>query len=254
MDSTDRKLGMLLDNSLWDHLDVFSDEALSSNPNSALALASKGLVRLRKDEIEAAQQLFLDALQVDPSEPMSKVGLSLCHYRNGNIERAEQGFLELLKVYPNNQRLHSQLCRIYAKAGKQEKAEQATANALSLFPENEGLLVTQLLLAHRTKSRAEVRELSESLLQRYPENLLAHICMGSCCYDENDLDGAEYHFQTGVRLAPGEKTARLLSLVEAKRTGQGAFRLWWWFIKSKLRKLFFPSQVQKERRNINWDR
>ncbi len=254
MDAAEQKLAILLDRSMWDHLDSFSDEALASNPDTAFAWATKGCVRLRHDQVEQARQLFLTALQVDPSEPLSRTGLAMCHYRDGDIDQAVRGFRDLLDELPNSPRLHSQLCRIYYKAEMFNEAKAATSHALSLFPVNEELLVTELLLARRDGNPDLIRRLSNSLLQHFPENQVAHLSLGTFCLDAGDFDQAEEHFQTCLRIAPSEATARLLALVEAKRTGRGSLRLSWWYLKRKLWQLLHPRQWQRERRNIKWDR
>lgn len=254
MNSDEEKLAILLGNGLWEHLESFSAQALATEPTSSLALAGHGFAVLRRDEVVAAKQLFLDALQADPSDPLPKCGLHLCYIRTGDIAQAEACLLELLEEYPESESLHVSRCWLDAKFGKRKTAEESIAAALQRFPENERLLSAQLYHARRHSSDSDIRSLSMALLQFYPENVLAHLCLGELCLSQHDLDGAEGHFRTCATLDPSESTARMLRWVEAKKTGRGALPILFWTVKRKLLKLLVPGYSRRERLNIKWNR
>ena len=106
MNSPDEKLAVLMENGLWEHLEAFSAQALTANPNSSIALAAKGFALLRRDNSDAARQLFLDALRTDPSDRLPKYGLHFCYYRTGNFAQAERCLVDLLKEDPESETAH----------------------------------------------------------------------------------------------------------------------------------------------------
>jgi len=193
-------------------------------------------------------------LRADPSDPLPKCGLYVCCCRNGDIAQAERCLVDLLEAHPQSENVHVSRCWFYVKLRRRKMAEGAIEAALKLYPQNEELLSAQLYFARCYLSEGDVRGLGMSLLRLYPDNFCAHSSLGEHCLKRNDLAGAEEHFRTCMSVSPSESIARMLRLIEARRTGRGMFSLFLWAIKRKLLKLFVPGYARRERMRIRWSR
>lgn len=254
MEASEKRLTVLMENHMWDHLEGFTEQDLSAKPDSSIALSARGFVQLRNDDTGSAKQLFLDALQVDADDPLPKYGLHLCYYSEGDFTGAEHILLGLLKDNPDNEFLIVARCWLYAKFRRKKIAGEAIAAALQQFPKNESLLKAQLFHAKSHSKSLKIKKLSTSLLKLYPENALAHVCLGDYYLKMNDLVKAEEHIRAALSVSPNEANARMLEFVEARKSGAGSFSLFLWAIKRKLLKLFMPGFSRRERLNIDWNR
>lgn len=254
MSREEEKLGILMENRMWNYLDPVIDEALTENPTSSLALSAKGFLELKDDNLELAIGFFLESLRSDPDELLPKCGLHLCYYRGGEYKQAYECLIELLAQFPESEYVHVRNCWLHVKYRKRAKAEQAIETALQLFPENTQIMSSQVFLARECYSGDEILRLSTSLLELDPNNATAHLCAGEEYLKRNKLEEAENHFRICMELKPHEATARMLKLVEWKRTGRGLLGILGFALKERFLKIVVPGYARKKRMTITWDR
>ena len=124
---------------------------------------------------------------------------------------------------------------------------------LQLHPQDRELRTVELYHAYHGSDEQKKIALSLKLLQLDPENLIAHVILGSTCLKERDFDNAQHHLKTCMAIAPSEDTARMLEILEASRSGKGSWRLAVWAYRQKLLKRLFPKYYRRKRVKIRWD-
>ncbi len=254
MSLPEQQLNVLLTNGWWQHLDAVSDTALASEPDSSLAIASKGFVCLRDGRIDEARDLFRDSLAIDASDVVARIGLFNLHYQDANFAEADKLIMDLLQDLPHEPGLHAAQCRLYAIFASRERTEQTIQQAVHLHPESEELRTIELYHAYKGKDQAKKTELSLDLLQLDPDNFLAHLILGQARIRERDFESAEHHLQTCMSLAPSENSARMLKYLEVARSGKGAWRLAAWAYRRKIMKFLLPRHYLRKRVKLRWDR
>lgn len=253
MNHPEQQLRMLLTNGWWQHLDAFSDIALASAPDSSLAIASKGFASLRRGKTDEALALFHDSLAIDATDVAARTGLFNLHYQDANFPKADEIIMGLLRDLPHEPALHAARCRLYAIFDTRKRTDEALREGLQLHPQDRELRTVELYHAYHGSDEQKKIAMSVKLLQLDPENLIAHVILGSTCLKERDFDNAQHHLKTCMAIAPSEDTARMLEVLEASRSGKGSWRLAVWAYRQKLLKRLFPKYYRRKRVKIRWD-
>lgn len=254
MNSSEQQLGFILTNQWWEHLDHFTDQALTEDPSSSLAVACKGFVRLRQGDSQGAQRLFLNSLAIDPTDSVGRSGLFYFHLQEGDFAEADDLIKGLLRDFPEYEGVHIARCKLYALFRDRSRATQAIGEALFLHPESEPIRSLELYHAYHGNDAAKTVELSTEILKISPENALAHLILGWDRLTAKEFDQAEYHLRTCMRINPDENTARMLQLLENTRDGKASWKLVFWAYRRRISRLLFRKRFLLERLQMKWRR
>lgn len=168
---------------LYTEAEELANRVLSINPNSASALNLKGRLALKKDDHEAAGNLFRKAIEKNPGlgEPYYSLGelkwilgqkdealsfiekgfilspmmpdMAILYYSSaietGNIERAEQLFRDAKALYPLNRKIAFLLIDLLIRQGKNEAAMTEIEGALITFGIDDGILQAALEVRYK---------------------------------------------------------------------------------------------------------
>jgi Flp pilus assembly protein TadD len=108
--------------------------AISEYPRFVNAHNQIGVLYLRLNEVDHAEEAFKAAIKINPEayEPLLNRGISL--YRLGKFKDAETMFRKTLKVKPDSSVSHYYLGRTLNKLGRNEEAETALLTCLKMNP------------------------------------------------------------------------------------------------------------------------
>lgn len=135
------------------------------------------------------------ALSIKPkdiSAILLKAGLT------GEVHSLAEG-LDILKQgvkqQPDNLRLQLALARTLLKDGKVEEAQTVFSNIAAKHPENGQLTLSLALILMENGLLPQARQELEKLLANQQETSAAHYYLGRLAEQEDDLDGAVFHYQ-----------------------------------------------------------
>ena len=165
MNLSEQQLGFILTNQWWEHLDHFTNQALTEDPGSSLAVACKGFVCLRQGDSKGAHDLFLNSLAIDPTDSVARSGLFYFHLQEGNFAQADEWVIGLLRDFPEHEGVHIARCKLYAKFHDRARATQAINEALGLYPESEPIRCLELYQAYQGGDGVKTVELSKDILK-----------------------------------------------------------------------------------------
>lgn len=110
--------------------------AVSEYPSFVSALNQIGVLYLRLNELDQADNAFKAALKINPEayEPMFNRGIAF--YRLGKFKNAETMFRDTLKIKPDSAVSYYYLGRTLNKLGRNEAAEAAFLECLKMSPDD----------------------------------------------------------------------------------------------------------------------
>ncbi|HYM01937.1 MAG TPA: adenylate/guanylate cyclase domain-containing protein [Stellaceae bacterium] len=115
------------------------DRALLLNPNSSLAHALSGWIRLFSSDTEAAVEQFRQALRLSPFDPFtagsSKAGMAYAYLFRGDTAEAITWSRQAAEEFPNFIAGHLGLAAALALAGRVDEAAVVKAEILRLAPD-----------------------------------------------------------------------------------------------------------------------
>lgn len=99
-------------------------------------LYAEVLTCLEKWDLDRAQALILQILEIDPNHARSHNKLGVVFARQKDLRQAEECFNQAIALDPNLASSYSNLGNIYAERGWQDRAKTAYQQALVLDPGN----------------------------------------------------------------------------------------------------------------------
>ncbi|HEX7902143.1 MAG TPA: tetratricopeptide repeat protein [Planctomycetota bacterium] len=185
---------------------------------------------------DLAEPLIRRGLQRQPDSPFGHALLALCFHHRDDHAAAEREAREAVAQAPDVPFCHYVLGRVLLSAKRIAEAETAALTALDLLPENEGHLALLGQIRIAQKRGAEALELAErglaidpndlnclnlrivalrelgrnaeaqlaarEILQRHPEDEVAHIQAGLARSMVGDDDAGRAHFAEALRIDP----------------------------------------------------
>ena len=243
--SHEERLAALLQLRLWDHAEEISLRALAENPNSPLAIYTRGMLALRARDYVTGERLFREALGINPDHRSSRYALAACSLVKGEFDKAEARVREVLEDEPDFIDGRIYLGWILAKSRQMTKAEDEVRRILELAPDDPAAFEIKLYLARSVQRTKDLSDLCRTLLSLDPNNCLARICLGEKYLANNKLDEAEQMFRECMELNPSAETENLLRITKWRRHRWGIFPLLVIWIRLKLRKLLFRNSIRK---------
>ncbi len=127
------------------------DDALTRQPEYAVALSLRGQLALKSGQLDKAESWLRQALRRDPMDHRARYSLAICLEQSGQQEQAQQQRRRLQQMeedlacfhrivikeiaeHPNDPALHCTLGQILLRAGQREEGLRWLQSALSLDP------------------------------------------------------------------------------------------------------------------------
>lgn len=115
----------------------YIEEALELFPYSAVGLAVKGMILLKLNQLEPAEQFFNAALSIDPSMATVNFYLSLVHMQSKQYQTVESDLLYEKDNSPRSDAVYYQLGKVALLCEKKESAKSYLQKAVHINPSNE---------------------------------------------------------------------------------------------------------------------
>lgn len=114
-------------------------KALSLYPDNSYALAELALVKYNRGELNAAKQLFTDALKRDDRHYTCPYeGLGLVYLRQDNFTEAKKNFQRAIDINPDIEyKKFNGLAKIYIREGKYDHAAELLKKSIENYPYDE---------------------------------------------------------------------------------------------------------------------
>ena len=161
-----------------------------------------GLLHLKAEQPEAAEQFFESALELKPNHLNSCVRLAIAKVATGEYERAYGLLRRALGFYPKYPDLHYCLAKVCLLMGKRDEASELMHSALSLNPRYaEVRREMGYLYSVRQMNREAVGELEQSL-EINPDDEQAYINLGFIYSNQGEHEQAVQVLEQAIKRLP----------------------------------------------------
>jgi tetratricopeptide (TPR) repeat protein len=109
----------------------------SENALEVQELITKGRTQMDAEDWAAAEETFVQVINLDPQNPQAHSALAYIYARQGRVDDAIAENLMVTSVVPNDYNSYKNLALLYQQQGELEEAISAAEQALALAPENE---------------------------------------------------------------------------------------------------------------------
>jgi tetratricopeptide (TPR) repeat protein len=116
-------------------IDRLLDEYLEKNPGDPNVLARKAGQEWRKGDLEEAERLYQDVVEIDPNWVGAYNALGYIMKIRGRFTESEEYFKKYRFVAPDQANPHDSLGELYITTGRYEEAETSLENAIAIKPE-----------------------------------------------------------------------------------------------------------------------
>lgn len=124
-------------------------------------------------------------------------------HQAGQLDAAQEIYLQALKSDPDNPECLHWLANIDSKAGRFEDAERSIRRALEIDSNGTGFHNTLGNILFARGDRAGAEESYRAELLRRPDFAVAHNQLGQLLQARGDIDGALQSFRSALKFAPG---------------------------------------------------
>ncbi len=191
---------------------------LEANPDSSFGHALLALCLHRQDR-EGALAEAREAVALGPDLPFSHYVLGMVLLQDKKVPEAERAALAALELEPENENHLGLLGHVRVAQKRHDEALALAEQGLRVDPDDLNCLNLRIHVLRRLGRNAEAQLAARDILQRHPEDELAHIQAGIARSQVYDEDGAHAHFGEALRLDP---TNRAVARVFEQGSGGGA--------------------------------
>jgi putative PEP-CTERM system TPR-repeat lipoprotein len=205
------------------------DEALSSAlayttkyPDSAMGWNLQGLVQIRQQQIDAARQSFVQALDVQPGDPGAANNLALLALKDGDVDKAIRLYETVLEERPGQMSILENLVKLLLRQGRLADARSLLEKKVAADPQalEPRVLLADIYLKQRENQKAVTLLLE--IQDKYSDNPLFLGNLGHAQMEAGDLTNAVFNLQRLVQRVPRSALAyQMLYQAYDKRGDQG---------------------------------
>jgi Tfp pilus assembly protein PilF len=142
-------------------------------PGYAPAMLSTGLVLLRRNQRDAAREMFIDTLQSDPQCADAANELGLLSAQSREFEDARKWFERAIQAVPGHAEAVNNLGVLYAQLREYPDALAAFRYGIRNNPDNEPLHLNMARICMIVGEREEARAVLIEFLDRQPGSMPA---------------------------------------------------------------------------------
>ena len=196
----------------------YSQIIASSPQGQLLESFSNALSLFEAGDIQQAESLLFETLELAPNHPGSNILLGLSRYQQGDFQEAERLLTEFVEIDSASAEMVTTLADTYLKlndmAGALEVLEEASANS----PENISFLAMLGIIKQSMGDQDGALENLEQALQIEPESAELLYTLGSMQVQRGDIGRAMQNFSAAIESNPDFETAKtgLLNILVAQ--------------------------------------
>jgi predicted AlkP superfamily phosphohydrolase/phosphomutase/tetratricopeptide (TPR) repeat protein len=187
--------------------DLAGAEKILEQVNSKLLgakeiVTAQGLIKQYQQNFSAAEQNFLEALNIDPLYYEAAERLTEICLLTGKFEKAEAIIKRALSLKEDSHYHYNLLGTIYYQKGDFIKAEQAYTQSLQFSPD---FLQAQINLGRcyfKTNKISQTVEILSRAIKNNPDNYEANIILGACWLRTGDYSKAVNNLNKALEVGP----------------------------------------------------
>jgi len=214
MDPLLARAQLLLEQSRYDLAEQELKQALTANPNHALAHALLAICHLEQEKFDDATREAQTAIGLEPDLSYAYYVFGLVLQRRRRFDEAMKAATEALALDPSNTHFHALVSQIHMDERRWPQALEAAERGLELNAEDvtcNNLRAGALIKLGR---RAEAGATIDGVLARSPEDASTHAMQGWALLHSGNPKKAMEHFRESLRLEPDSDWAKA-GIVEA---------------------------------------
>ena len=186
---------------------LYFDSAIAINKRQPDYYAHRGLVRLKQNDLQTAQQDFYQALGIEPEHAVSKNNLAALKRKEGNVVEAEKLLREAKLANAKAQQHHSGLALLQLESGQYAEAILNFDTAILIEPKDGELFVSRGLAKERLNDlKGAMRDYTRAIQvdEQWPK---AWFMQGNIFLKQNQLNEALENYSMAISLDPNYSLA-----------------------------------------------
>lgn len=196
---------------------------LNELPHDPQAHALLALCLVRQDKLDEAQEEAQQAIVLAPDWANSHYTLSIVLERRKRYAEAERAAREAVRLEPLDADYHAQLAAIRFHQEKWKETLEAALEGLSHEAEHEGCNHLRTMALTKLGRKAEAVASVDAVLQRAPDDPMAHANKGWALLHQGKPKPALEHFREALRIDPTFEYAQA-GIVEALKARNPIYR------------------------------
>lgn len=199
-------------------------QALSLEPDDALAHAALALCLTAQQKYSPAEQEARQAVHLAPDNPFAHFVMARVAYDRDRYDEALPAITEAIRLDPWDADYFCLLAGIHLDQNRAAEALRAAEQGLEVDAENVGCLNLRAMALVKLGRTAEAGRTIESTLAKAPESSITHANQGWTLLHRGDATHALEHFREALRLDPENEWARQ-GIVEALKARHALYAL-----------------------------
>jgi Flp pilus assembly protein TadD len=202
------RAGLLLDLGRVEAADAALEGALEQDPDAALALAQRSVLRLIQDRRAAARADALRAVELEPDSATALIAKSYVQQADFELDEATHTLQQAVAAEPSNALAHARLAELLLSAGDLDGAIAAAERAEDLAP---GLARSQNVLGFAALAAIDVDAAAAAFSRAAAIDAadpLAHLGLGLALIRDGDLAAGRAEIETAASLDPNNALLR----------------------------------------------
>ncbi|GJM07696.1 MAG: methyltransferase [marine bacterium B5-7] len=180
-------------------------------PDAADTWHYAGLLAVCQQDLEAAQRLFLIALEKDDTQPAYHNHFANTCRARQEIDKAIDHYERAIALDAKFSEPHNNLANIYYRQGEMDKALQYYQQAIEIDPHYQDALMNYGYALLKQEDHAGARSQFLQVLTGMPEERIAmkmHYALGQIALTLDENEAAVTHYQSALELLPQYLDAR----------------------------------------------
>lgn len=181
---------------------------LSQHPQDAFAHVLLALALLHQQRFVEARTVIQESLTLDAEFSEAYYVLGAISNRSGNYQAAVETLQQALRLDPHNLKYLGLLAVALNNSHQPEAALRTALRGLTLDPTHVECLAQQLQALRKLGQTRDAWQVTQQLLQSYPQLASAHLFAGEAAVERQDFLEAERRFREALRLDPDDGWAK----------------------------------------------
>jgi tetratricopeptide (TPR) repeat protein len=184
------------------------DQALSLDPNNALAYAQRSIIDVARNDNEQALSNSARAVELAPDSAAALIARSYALQATFQLGEARQVLEHAVAANPNDALAHARLAELWMMVGYRDRARAEAEKAVELAPNLERAQVVLGFAALVEIRTGPAKEAFQKAIALDTDDPLPHLGLGLATIRQGDLEGGRRQIEIAVGLDPQNSLLR----------------------------------------------